>query len=184
MPLTKEITVDGGKKIYVFDDVFDMAWRRYAYTFLMSSKYSIGWADTEDSQEAQHVYLHSRMSADELKEFGLLKAMKEPLLRELLAGAMFSRATVNLSIPTDTYFAHPHKNLTLLYYSNMRWHEEWAGETLFYNEAVDEIVFASMYKPGRIILFDGSIPHALRPQSRVAPHHRTTVSLFFNEEPY
>jgi hypothetical protein len=184
MPLTKELTVEGDKKIYVFDDVFELAWRRYAYQYVMRSQYTIGWGDTEESSEAQHVYLHSCLSVDELKELGLLKAMREPKLRELLAGAEFSKATINLSIPTDTYFAHPHKNLTLLYYSNIRWQEEWAGETLFYDESVSEIVFASMYKPGRVILFDGSIPHALRPQSRVAPHHRTTVALFFNEERY
>ena len=184
MPLTKEVTVSSGKKIYIFDDVFEMAWRRYAYERIAKSAFNIGWADTEDENEIQHVYLHSRLTADEVKNLGFFKAMQEPMLRELLAGAAFSRATVNLSVPTDTYFAHPHKNLTLLYYSNMRWREEWAGETLFYNESVSEIEFASMYKPGRVILFDGSIPHSLRPQSRIAPHHRTTLAFFFNEEPY
>jgi len=184
MALTKEVTVSSGKKIHVFDDVFEMAWRTYAYQFLLNLPYNIGWSDSCDLYRCEHVYLHSSMSVDQLKEFGLLKAMKEPGLRELLGKSIFSKATVNLSTPTDVHFAHTHKNTTLLYYPNLHWQEEWAGETLFFNESASEIVFASMYKPGRIILFDGSIPHSIRPQSRIAPHHRMTVSIFFNEEPY
>ena len=43
-----------------------------------------------------------------------------------------------------------------------------------------EIAYASVYIPGRIILFDGSIPHAIRPQSVKAPKYRFTLSLFFD----
>ena len=42
-----------------------------------------------------------------------------------------------------------------------------------------EIAYTSSYIPGRIILFDGSIPHAIRPQSVKAPKFRFTLSLFF-----
>ena len=43
-----------------------------------------------------------------------------------------------------------------------------------------EIVYTSLFIPGRIILFDGSIPHAIRPQSVKAPKFRFTLSLFFD----
>ena len=64
---------------------------------------------------------------------------------------------------------------------NLDWRDGWHGETLFYNpDNLKEIVYTSLYIPGRIILFDGSIPHAIRPQSVKAPKFRFTLSLFFD----
>ena len=69
---SKEITVDRGKKIFIFDDVFDMDWRRRAFIFVRDSKYSIGWRDQEDPHNGQHVYMHSRWSTQDLENFGIL----------------------------------------------------------------------------------------------------------------
>ena len=71
--------------------------------------------------------------------------------------------------------------LSVLYYINLDWRDGWHGETLFYNpNNLKEIIYTSLYIPGRIILFDGSIPHAIRPQSIKAPKFRFTLSLFFD----
>ena len=182
----KEITVDLGKKIYVFDNVFEMEWRRQSFMFIMKSNFGIGWNDQEDPHNAAHVYLHSRYSAQDVENYGILKQIKDPKILSLIEGKTLHPtigATINLSTPTDTYFAHPHRNTTLLYYANPSWKEEWAGETLFFNEDVSEVVYTSIYKPGRVIIFDGSIPHSLRPQSKIAPQYRFTTALFFEGEP-
>jgi Rps23 Pro-64 3,4-dihydroxylase Tpa1-like proline 4-hydroxylase len=141
----------------------------------------LGWPDLTGSE---HTYLHSEYSVDDVHAFGIFKALRDDKVKELLAGAAFYKATVNLSVPGDVHYAHTHKNLTMLYYANPEWRQEWAGETLFFSDDLSEVVFTSVYKPGRIILFDGGIPHTIRPQSRVAPQHRTTVALFFNAESY
>jgi len=87
---------------------------------------------------------------------------------------------VNLSTPTDCHWAHTHKDHTvLLYYVNKHWKHDWAGETMFFNDDLSEVAYASVYKPGRIIVFDGEIPHSVRPQSSIAPNYRFTLSLFF-----
>lgn len=53
---------------------------------------------------------------------------------------------------------------------------------LFYNSKdLSKIEFASVYKPGRIILFDGHIPHTIRPQSIKGPKFRFTLSVFLRK---
>ena len=70
-----------------------------------------------------------------------------------------------------------------MYYVNLDWEDGWYGETMFYNpNDLDEIVFTSAYKPGRIILFDGNIPHAIRPQSIKGPKYRMTLTVLFEDE--
>ena len=80
------------------------------------------------------------------------------------------------------HYLHIHqKQQVCLYYVNLDWRDGWHGETLFYNpDNLKEIAYTSLYIPGRIILFDGSIPHAIRPQSVKAPKFRFTLSLFFD----
>ena len=70
----------------------------------------------------------------------------------------------------------------ILIYLNQDWKLEWYGETLFYSEDLSEIIFAGLYTPGRIICFDGEVPHSIRPNSRLAPKFRYTMSLFFKKE--
>jgi hypothetical protein len=69
----------------------------------------------------------------------------------------------------------------VLYYVNLEWQDGWHGETLFYDESLKNIVFASPYIPGRIVVFDGSIPHTIRPQSYIASHYRFTFALIYNK---
>ena len=38
------------------------------------------------------------------------------------------------------------------------------------------------FTPGRIIIFNGTVPHSIRPQSFNAPQYRFTVSTFFKDK--
>jgi hypothetical protein len=178
---TKELIVDGNKKIYVFDDVFDLEWRTVTFDYIKKSLFSTGYRDTEENHEASHLYFCSSYGPSDIEHLKIIENIKDKELLGLLKNKEIYRCIVNCSVPTDTNFVHSHSNTTFLYYANPFWKEGWAGETLFYNESVSEIVYASVYKPGRVILFDGSIPHSLRPQSRMAPHHRYTLSMFLDK---
>ena len=46
---------------------------------------------------------------------------------------------------------------------------------------INNIAYTTPYIPGRFILFDGSIPHTIRPQSSKAPKFRFTISIFFEK---
>ena len=94
------------------------------------------------------------------------------------------RIVLNLVRSDDVHYVHHHKDQqVLLYYVNLDWVDGWYGETLFYNpKNLKEILYTSLYQPGRILLFDGYIPHAIRPQSVKGPKFRLSLSLFFDCE--
>ncbi len=68
-------------------------------------------------------------------------------------------------------------SFTVLYYANYEWNYNWSGETVFYNEAKDEIIRAVYPKPGRIVSFDGRIPHVAREPNRICPAVRYTIAI-------
>ena len=68
-----------------------------------------------------------------------------------------------------------------MYYANLEWRDEWHGETLFYDHNRVS-TNAYQYTPGRILEFDGSLPHSIRPQSFIGPQYRFTVSTFFTKK--
>lgn len=65
-------------------------------------------------------------------------------------------------------------NRTTLIYLNPVWTPEWAGETVLINE-IDDVVHASLPKPGRVLAFDGRITHAARSVSRRCPALRVVL---------
>ena len=69
---------------------------------------------------------------------------------------------------------------TLLYYMNREWKHEWGGETILLGDDAQEIEYITPYKPGRIIIFDSTIPHSARQQSFAAPMYRFTLAIKFN----
>lgn len=54
---------------------------------------------------------------------------------------------------------------TALWYLAKEWDADWGGETLFFDDKRDA-QFVVSPRPGRLVLFHGSIPHAGRPPSR------------------
>jgi SM-20-related protein len=71
-------------------------------------------------------------------------------------------------------------SFTVLYYANYEWNHNWSGETVFYNEAQNEIIRAVYPKPGRIVSFDGRIPHVAREPNRICPVVRYTIAIKLN----
>ena len=172
-----------GYNIEVYDNLFTLAERNNFYNFVVNSKYSLGdWKDSNELEYANNAYFHSLYNSEDLENFGFFKSLgRYDALYNYLQNFVAKKSVVNLSIPSNTYFNHVHNNRkVLLYYVNLRWKEEWAGETLFYDDSLKNILFASPYTPGRVILFDGAIPHTLRSQSGSAPHFRFTFTTFFD----
>jgi len=178
----KELWLEGGKAIRVYDDLFSLNFRLAAFQFAAESKFTIGWSDGITDTQAKHKYMHSMFSLEDVERLGIIEQIKLSPAGAELHGYKLVKTVLNLSTSTDVHFAHAHaEDKILLYYVNIEWRDGWHGETLFYNEACKEIVYANMYTPGRLIVFNGSIPHAIRPQSVEGPLHRFTLSLIFNK---
>lgn len=63
--------------------------------------------------------------------------------------------------------------LTALVYVNPTWRAEWAGETMFIGESGE--CEAVTPRPGRLIVFDGTVKHVARSVSRECPALRMTL---------
>lgn len=64
---------------------------------------------------------------------------------------------------------------TVMLYAHPAWMPDWAGETVFFDHERSEIVAAVHPKPGRLVYFDGRIPHVARGVTRTCPALRTVV---------
>lgn len=178
----KEIKDSLNRSIYVFDNVGTRSQQEKFYTFVKSSNFNVGFEDTNDIDNSKHKYLHSRYSQQAIIDSGFKDILQNCEAWPLIDGKLVQYATVNLSTPSDTNFIHTHPDsITAIYYVNFEWKPEWAGETLFYSDDLKDIIFASPYTPGRLIIADGAIPHTIRVQSDSAPHYRFTFALFFKK---
>lgn len=184
MENTKIVVTESNKKIEIFDNVLSSSMRDHAYNFFMASQFRIGWNDTALPENKPYDFnIHCQFSDEDLHRLGILNEIySNKLIVSKLEGLIPSKCILNLSSMSDVNFPHTHADSkVLLYYGNIEWPTGGFGETLFFSEDLKEIVYASPYTPGRLILFDGSIPHSIRPQSLKAPKFRFTLAIFFNK---
>ena len=169
------------KIIQVYDDLFDFNYRTDIYDYVKSSFFKIGWVDTDTPDTVKHEFIHSAYSKEDIDKLGFFEKLKKTPVMDHIKDLEYKHTKVNLSTPSDSNFIHFHpEKLVVLYYVNLNWGNGWHGETLFYDEWGRDIIFASSYTPGRIIVFDASIPHTIRPQSIIGPKFRFTLSSFFD----
>ena len=173
-----------GYQIEIYDNIFTLSERVNFYNIISNSNFRLGWEDTNEIEYGNYKYFFSQYNSEDIERLGFYQALGrcDEIYTKLNAYTP-TKCIVNLSIPINTYFNHSHiEDKVLLYYANIRWKEEWGGETLFYDDSLKNILFASPYVPGRIIVFDGSMPHTLRPQLGSAPHFRFTFTTFFTKD--
>ena len=181
MTTTKTYTLSSGRQIHVYDGLIPAALRNNIYEVVRGSAFFIGWADSDHEVGARHLCLYSGYTARHNDNAGLLPFLKTTEINDHIKNLTMRRSVVNLSTPSHTHFPHTHKEqLVALYYVNLEWNHSWHGETLFYSEDLKDIELALPYTPGRLVLFDGRIPHSIRPQSQIADHYRFTYAITFD----
>jgi hypothetical protein len=68
------------------------------------------------------------------------------------------------------------KSYTLLHYANYDWNINWHGETVFYDDRCQEVIYTQIIKPGSVLLFDSRIQHSAVPCTITAEHPRFTIA--------
>jgi Rps23 Pro-64 3,4-dihydroxylase Tpa1-like proline 4-hydroxylase len=169
----------------VFDNVVPWMHRQEIYKFVVNSKYEIkGWEDRDDL-EISKFDLHSKWSLEDLENSGLKSYIQQVLnlSKHDFSFEDYKQTSVNLTRKGDYYYVHAHGEDTLivLYYVNLQWKEEWGGETLFFDPHTHEAKYASSYKPGRFLVFDGHAPHVIKAQSTIGPDYRFTTTVVFKK---
>jgi len=107
-----------------------------------------------------------------------IAALWTQLQTRLLSGHALVRCYANAH--TFGIEGYPHTdsrkpgNYTTIFYINPQWKPEWAGETVFINDLGD-IAHAVLPRPGRAVVFDGTIVHSARAVTRLCPALRVTL---------
>lgn len=175
----RKFTTLAGKAIDIYDGVVPSLFRNDMFSFANSLSFRLGWIDGQYAESATRRHLHAALTHTQLYQMGLFDAIKNTPIEERLADMIPSKSVCNLSNPSDVYFPHTHPSGTtvLLYYVNPVWDHSWYGETIFYSEDEKDIELALPYTPGRIVVFDATIPHAIRPPSSACVDRRYTLSV-------
>lgn len=179
----KTYTTASGKQIKVWDNVINRSTGDFFFQYTRNSAYRLGWGDGITDEQRKYQYLHCFLTNEEVEASMILHAVDQSEIKNHLGEVSLSKAVINLSTPSDVHFPHTHpEKFVLLYYVNPTWQVQWYGETLFWDENATSIELALPYTPRRLVLFEGSTPHSIRPQSRDCESYRFTYAMCFNKK--
>lgn len=181
------IEFDRDRKIHVIDNAVNFSEVSGIYASTVSCQYSIynsSEAEIQDLSDKRlgcplmdltHPILLSLYSKDRI----------EILSKYIPQDKYYHwRSYINLGLVSDIHKIHVDEfsngdGLTLLYYVNRNWNCDWGGETIFYDDERKNIKYVSSFVPGRIIIFESSIPHSAKPQHLNGPSYRFTLACKF-----
>ena len=135
-------------------------------TYLEAQKFD-GYDDL-DSRDKYWTRIHKGDPSCDAEDGQLCEALYEALSRVSNVPPIESLGNVytNMLLSMDRPKAHidnvDPKNRTVMFYTNNEWHRDWGGETVFYDFDFN-IIKSVLPKPGRVVSFDGRIPHSARP---------------------
>jgi SM-20-related protein len=182
-----------GPQVRVFDNLLAPADHAAIWAFLNQGGWAYGGFSADGPEADRYFYKHFagyRADSREYSEPGAIEAelaetapilsgMWSALREGPLAGETLSRCYANGMAGGVEGGLHLDSNveshLTAIYYPHPVWEPNFAGETLLFNPAGDEIVAAIYPKPNRLAVFAGTIPHVARPMSRRRSELRITL---------
>jgi hypothetical protein len=174
MAKTKEHYIDK-KPIKVIDNIFLSHERIKILSFIENSQFNIirqpsGYSFLKTEQPT----LKSDYTIDETVESGIFD---NKFLVKYINHNNFrvQKTYVNLCTASDIYLYHTDTatvgSMTVIYYANLEWKPHWEGETQFSSDMIDSDYCAS-FIPGRMVIFDGTIPHKSTQPSYSAEQYR------------
>lgn len=181
----KEIFIEN-KKIEIFDDVFTASERFKFYEFVNTSLYTI---DRFSANIPEHTKYHKTLKSSynliDILNFGFFE--NKTVLEYIKNNQLRVRECyVNLCTASDIYTYHNDSYTceipTGLYYANLNWDPTWEGETHFSNDQMNDILFSSSFIPGRLIIFDGNIPHKSSQPGPLAEFYRFVFTIKFSKK--
>jgi len=163
----KIINLSGGKSISLYENVFSYQERSNLYTFFKESLYRPVSGDIYNEEQ-----LFSAYSVLDVENSGIksMSGFKEICDKFNIFEKQLKQVRVNLTTPFEKNKIHADGfGITLLYYANLEWRVDWGGHTLFLDDSLQEAEFVSIYKPNKVVVFDGSIPHMIMTPSNLCP---------------
>jgi hypothetical protein len=171
------------RPVFVIDDAVDLATIERIAAKFSGAHFARTESDRADTK-------HVRSFALDVPLDGWVR--DEPLFRVLenavattFPGADLTpyRAYVNCMVYGD--MAYPHRDchperfdVTTLVYVNRDWHQDWAGETVFFDDDHEARV-AVAPRPGRVVIFHGAIEHRAGVPARLCLEERLSLAYKF-----
>lgn len=178
--------IDDDRSIIVIDDAFTFSEISGNYANVISKEFKIYNSNEAEIQDLSDKRLGSPLYENDYLLNSIFSKQRLEIIKNYIPQDLYThwRSYINLGIVSDSHKIHVDefsigKGITLLYYANRNWNADWGGETIFYDDKREKIKFVSPFVPGRIIIFDSSIPHSAKPQHLTGPTYRFTVACKF-----
>ncbi len=178
MKATRQYSIEG-REVRVYDGLLQMNDIHGLTAALQNGAFTHTESARPDTSAFKHWVLNIPMqTATQLPIYQLTLAAAG----EFAAQAQYKiyRCYCNYAAYGDMLFTHTDcppgaGELTALWFIAPEWNVEWGGETLFFDSSMDAQVAVSP-RPGRLVLFDGSLPHVGRPPNRICFASRFTLA--------
>lgn len=169
------------RPLIIVDGLFKENEIKEWYSELKALSYSLSDYDTENTAFSRHWKSEWDVKQNDLDQFLLVSKILAttndyfPQFKSKL-----NRIHSNLHLYGDLQFPHVdcEKGCTAIYYANSDWDPNWTGETIFFNSQ-KEAIYAIAPKPGRVVIFDGTILHRAGVPSRQCFEPRITLAFKF-----
>ena len=142
----------------------------------------IGASKGSSNYRKWYYVLNKKNNYDNLlisKADSLLKkySLKNYTLKRAYANA-YTYGMIN-EIHQDDFPLSPLDIITVMFYLNKEWSIDFGGETNFYKN--EEIINSVLPKPGRVVIFDGFIPHCGKEVNRTCVELRMVASVRYEK---
>lgn len=178
----REGTIEG-RAIRVYDGLVEPEVTKRIASALEANSFTK--TEVAKPETSQHKHWVREITTESTQKLPLYPATMEAARSFCTEGESYRmyRSYCNFASYGDVLFIHTDcqpgaRELTALWFIADEWHPEWGGETLFYNSDMDA-EFVVSPRPGRLVLFDGAIPHAGRPPTRICFAPRYTYAMKF-----
>lgn len=168
-------------KVDVYDNIFSSWETREFFEFIQNSIFKIDGRD--DFAIPLEMQMYSLFDEADLNSLGIQDNPKFRAIQEKygVLDMQLKNLRVNVTTPAERNRIHTDMDgITILYYANLEWRPEWGGHTLFTDDLRDEFEGIVSYKPNRVVVFDGKVPHMILTPSVICPTFR--LSLAFQYE--
>lgn len=178
----KNILTSNNKFIDVYDNLFSFYEKDKFFTFVCNSYFKTTGGDGPSEILGNQIFSNYINNDINLMKFYETEGYKFLNEKYKLQNRKINQIRVNCSNNFERTVAHTDGiGITLIYYANLSWDIFWGGHTLFYNEDLSEIEHICTFKPGRILIFDGIIPHSISSISTACRQNRYTFVIQYTE---
>lgn len=182
---SQEFKTSSGKYIYSYENLFSFDERARFHNFGSMSLYKINGSDDFNYDDNNQIFSnYTEVDLDHMG-FKLTEGFRYLESKHILTKRKIKKIRMNCCTPFEKANIHSDQaGITLLYYVNREWNINWMGHTMFFDESLSKVEYTSLYKPGKVVVFDGDIPHMVATQNYQSKGNRLSFVIQYGDIQY